>query len=174
MGEEKWIFTDSRDGTQHEIIINDQNLHTYLTEEQISRIYSIQEALEEIEPKSVIEWVKGFLADVDPEVEIQIYEAIITVYRKLTSKVKLTRPDKGGLYSLLCMISMGGEKMARKVILDNKRLPRFGIIKQMWQEAIKDIPPKDYGAYSRKYGSGGKHVRFNVDDLLFRSLRKKQ
>lgn len=164
MSKNTWIYGYCSNGTPDKGI-NNQVLPNQLTDEQISRIYTIQEALQEVHPQSVIKWIDGFQWDVDPEVEIQIYEAIIKVYHNLTSKARLTGPDKKRLYILLCLISMGAKKQARMVMatLPYGQLPGLGKIKQMWQGAIKDIPTKDYSAYSCWYGPGEVR-RINPDD----------
>lgn len=153
MDERRFTYTDP-EGNEYTFILGGE-MWDDLTDDQIARIYAIQDVLDEVEPKTIPERIKGFLSDVDPEVEIQIFEAIVSVYQEINRKYKLNLQEKDLLYRVLCVLSMGGEKTTRRVWADKKHLPSLRKIKRMFRKAWASIPPKDYSAYERKYGPGG-------------------
>src|SRR5262249_1641138 len=110
--------------------------HEALSPEQLRRVARLRDVLAEAYPMTLDGWVDGFLRDADPESEIRIIEACAVVYQRLAGEAALSAGEKKRLYSVLCVISAGGEGPELAAALPaGKGLPALGSIAAMYREA---------------------------------------
>lgn len=110
--------------------------HASLSEEQTRRVARLREVLADPYPMTMEGWVDGFLRDAHPESEIQILEACAAVYHQLTARARLSREEKKRLYSVLCIISSGGDDPGLTAVLPSgKGLPDLESIIGMYRQA---------------------------------------
>ena len=113
--------------------------HISLTPEQVERVARLREVLAEAYPMTMEGWVDGFLRDVEPENEIQIIEAVASVYSRLVAEARLSVQEKRTLYGVLCAMSAGirtSELLA--MIPSDKGLPAPSVVIRMYEEARRE------------------------------------
>ncbi|KAA1247033.1 hypothetical protein [Aquimarina sp. RZ0] len=66
----------------------DPVVHESLTEEQLEKIKEIYNAFKEVYPISLQETIKNFKRDHHPDKEIELWSAMVTSYKKASSKNK--------------------------------------------------------------------------------------
>ncbi len=111
--------------------------HVSLSPEQLQRVARLRAALAEAYPMTLDGWVDGFLRDADPELEIQIIEACVSVYQRLASVASLSPPEKKRLYSVLCVLSAGGGPELATSLPAGRGLPDIEEIARMYREAYQ-------------------------------------
>jgi len=85
-----------------------------LTPDQLRRTKEIQQALAEVDPSSLEEWVDGFKRDQDPEREIAVWEQIVRAYQSYCSTKRLTIEQKTDVLRILLVRSQAEEDEALK------------------------------------------------------------
>ena len=75
--------------------------HETLTPEQINRLRTVQATLEEVDASPLEKWIDDFKRDVNPDREIDIYEAIAHAYQAFCSARSRTPAQKQDAYGLL-------------------------------------------------------------------------
>lgn len=107
-----------------------------LSPEQVRRVARLREVLSEAYPMTLEGWIDGFRRDAHPESEIEIIEAVASVYLEVVAGVSLTADEKQRLYGILCLVSAGDEspELAAKVPR-RSGLPDFSTLVRMYREA---------------------------------------
>jgi len=81
-----------------------------LSAEQMARVTKLHETLKEVDPSTLDEWVDGFKRDINPDSEIQIWEAIAAAYAGYTGSHKLDAEAKKDVFKVLLVRSAANEE----------------------------------------------------------------
>ena len=85
-----------------------------LSADFIARIARIKAILDEVEPKSMDEWMEGFLLDGDPSQELFVWQCIASTYHAVTHGRSLSAEARHEVLMLAFSCSFGEEHAARK------------------------------------------------------------
>ncbi|MCW0219882.1 MAG: hypothetical protein OJI67_16270 [Prosthecobacter sp.] len=83
--------------------------HSQLSDELLARITAIEGKVAEVYPQTHEQWVEGFQRDMDPEIEIAIWENIASAYQTFTTPRNLSRPAKLEAFGLLLVRSSSAD-----------------------------------------------------------------
>jgi hypothetical protein len=75
--------------------------HDTLTPQQLNRLRTVQATLAEVDASPLEKWIDDFKRDVNPDLEIAIYEAIAHAYQTFCSARPRTPAQKQDAYGLL-------------------------------------------------------------------------
>ena len=90
--------------------------HTNLTEDQTSRVQSIQKIFSEVDPSPIEKWMEDFKRDANPERELAMWEGMATAYATYTASNSLT---------------LGGKKEVFQVVLSRSGAPDAEVLKHL-------------------------------------------
>jgi hypothetical protein len=80
--------------------------HESLTDEQMARVRKLVDALREVDHSPLEKWVDDFKRDLNPDNEIEIWEAIAKAYASFTGSRSLDQSAKEEVFKLLLLRSM--------------------------------------------------------------------
>ena len=87
-----------------------------MTEDQTSRVQSIQKIFSEVDPSPIEKWMEDFKRDANPERELAMWEGMATAYATYTASNSLT---------------LGGKKEVFQVVLSRSGAPDDEVLKHL-------------------------------------------
>jgi len=84
-----------------------EDLPTPLTPTFVARVQALKSTLDEVYPKSLEDWLKGFEHDWNPEPELLVWECMALAYRTFTEGAALSKEAKGEALDVTLQCSLG-------------------------------------------------------------------
>jgi hypothetical protein len=81
--------------------------HEHLPVALVTRIGELQQALAEVYPKPIENWLDEFKRDTDPEAEVDWWESLVAGYRAYTEPKDLTLSQKKAAFKIFLLGGMG-------------------------------------------------------------------
>jgi len=76
--------------------------HRQISTELEERIRKFEPVFAELYPKTHSEWLEGFQAELDPENEVRIWEAMTCAYQSFLANYALSLPARKEAFCMLC------------------------------------------------------------------------
>jgi hypothetical protein len=83
--------------------------HDELSPDLVARITAIHAEINVVLPRSLAERMDDFRRDANPEREVEVWERIVLVHRRVSEEARLDTDDRRDLLAVLVGLSMGLE-----------------------------------------------------------------
>jgi len=114
--------------------------HAKVHESLLIRMRNIQLIFREVYPQTLREFIDGFLVDVDPRRELQLWEKMASVFLEMQQRHKLTPAGVNLVYKIILAFVSSADKSTWNNLQKEAGVELIIEVLELWRDLLKDIP----------------------------------